>query len=216
MEQSLTDLDHVIVHPSRPLVIVDVDEVLAKFMAGFERFIGRHGYEMRVERFALFQNIYPAGATDHVGLERGVELFNSFFEHGADDLEPAEGAADALADISGRADVVILTNAPPHGRQARSGWLKTHGFDYPLVINSGLKGPAAAELSRRTAGASAFIDDLLPNLESVAEAAPAVTRFQMVADERLRPLAPCAPERHARHDEWPALKAAIEAKLFSR
>lgn len=214
MEQSLTDLDHVIVHPSRPLVIVDVDEVLAKFMAGFGRFVGRHGYEMRVEKFALFQNIYPVGQTDHVAIERGVELFNSFFEHGADDLEPAEGAADALADISGRADVVILTNAPEHGRQARRGWLTTHGFDYPLVINAGLKGPAAAELARRTAGASAFIDDLLPNLESVAEAAPAVSRFQMVADERLRPLAPSLPERHPRHDEWPALKAAIEAAIL--
>jgi hypothetical protein len=214
MEQSLTDLDHVIVHPSRPLVIVDVDEVLAKFMAGFERFVGRHGYEMRVEKFALFQNIYPLGQADHVAIERGVELFNSFFEHGADDLEPAEGAADALADLSSRAEVVVLTNAPGHGRAARSGWLLKHGFDYPLVINAGLKGPAAAELARRTVGASAFIDDLLPNLESVAEAAPAIARFQMVADERLRPLAPSLPERHARHDEWPALKTAIEAAIL--
>lgn len=214
MEQSLTDLDHVIVHPARPLVIVDVDEVLAKFMAGFERFVGRHGYEMRVEKFALFQNIYPLGQTDPIAIDLGVELFNSFFEHGANDLEPAEGAADALADISRRADVVILTNAPAHGREARSGWLKTHGFDYPLVINAGLKGPAAAGLSGRTTGSSAFIDDLLPNLESVAEAAPAIARFQMVADERLRPLAPAIPERHARHDDWPSLKAAIEAAIL--
>jgi len=214
MEQSLTDLDQVIVHPNRPLVIVDVDEVLAKFMAGFERFVGRHGYEMRVEKFALFQNIYPLGQRDPIAIERGVELFNAFFLDGSKDLQPAEGAADALADLSARADVVILTNAPPHGRHERSRWLKTHGFDYPLVINAGLKGPATAELARRTAGASAFIDDLLPNLESVAEAAPAVARFQMVADERLRPLAPCAPERHPRHDEWPALKAAIEAAIL--
>jgi phosphoglycolate phosphatase-like HAD superfamily hydrolase len=214
MEQSVTDLDHVIVHPKRPLVIVDVDEVLAKFMAGFERYVGRHGYEMRVDKFALFQNIYPLGETNHVEIERGVALFNDFFLHGADDLEPAEGAADALADLSSRADVVILTNAPGHGREARSGWLKKHGFDYPLVINAGLKGPAAADLSQRTAGASAFIDDLLPNLESVAESAPAISRFQMVADERLRPLAPSLPDRHARHDEWPALKAAIEAAIL--
>lgn len=214
MEQSLTDLDHVIVHPARPLVIVDVDEVLAKFMAGFERFVGRHGYEMRVEKFALFQNIYPLGQTDPIAIDLGVELFNAFFLDGARDLEPTEGAADALADISARAGVVILTNAPAHGRAARNGWLKTHGFDYPLVINSGLKGPAAADLSGRTTGASAFIDDLLPNLESVAEAAPAIARFQMVADERLRPLAPAIPERHPRHDDWPSLKAAIEAAIL--
>ncbi|HSK39589.1 MAG TPA: hypothetical protein VK943_07460 [Arenibaculum sp.] len=213
MEQRLTDLEHVVIDPRRPLLLVDVDEVLAKFMSGFERYLGRHGYEMRITRFALFQNIFPVGGEQSVEMEPGLKLFNGFFADGAGDLEPADGAADALADLSTQADIVILTNAPGHGRDARAGWLKTHGFDYPLVVNSGLKGPAAAEMAARTAGASVFIDDLLPNLESVAESAPAVRRFQMVADERLRPLAPSAPDRHPRHDEWPALKAAIEEIL---
>lgn len=216
MDATLTDLDHVVIDPRRPLVIVDVDEVLARFMAGLERYVGRHGYEMRITKFALFQNIFRVGETDHVDMPAGLELFNGFFRDGADDLEPAEGAADALADLSTRAEVVILTNAPGHGREARAGWLARHGFDYPLVVNAGLKGPAAAVLSARTSGASAFIDDLLPNLESVAESAPAVARFQMVADERLRPMAPCAPDRHTRIDEWPALKAAIEAAILLR
>lgn len=210
MEQPVTDLQHVLIDPRRPLLMVDVDEVLAKFMAGFERYLGRHGYEMRITRFALFQNIFPVGGEQAIEMEPGLKLFNGFFADGAADLEPADGAADALADLSPHADIVILTNAPGHGRDARAGWLKTHGFDYPLVVNSGLKGPAAADMAARTAGASVFIDDLLPNLESVAESAPAVRRFQMVADERLRPLAPCVPDRHPRHDEWPALKAAID------
>jgi hypothetical protein len=214
MQTAVTDLDHVVIDPRRPLVIVDVDEVLARFMLGLERFVGRQGYEMRITRFALFQNIYPVGSSEHVGVEAGLEMFNGFFADGADDLEPAEGAADALADLSARTEVVILSNAPGHGREARAGWLAKHGFDYPLVINAGLKGPAAAELAARTSGAAAFIDDLLPNLESVAEAAPAIHRFQMVADERLRPFAPCAPDRHPRHDEWPAMKAAIEAAIL--
>ena len=215
MEKPVTDLDHVIIDPRRPLIMVDVDEVLAKFMLGFEKFISRYGYEMRITRFALFQNIFPVGGEAPVEMEPGLKLFNGFFADGAGDLEPADGAAEALSDLSTQADIVILTNAPGHGRDARSGWLKKHGFDYPLVVNSGLKGPAAAEMAARTAGASVFIDDLLPNLESVAESAPAVRRFQMVADERLRPLAPCAPDRHPRYDEWPMLKAAIE-KVFPR
>jgi len=214
MQQAVNDLDHVRVSPTLPLVIVDVDEVLARFMLGLERYVGRRGYEMRIDRFALFQNIYPVGSQTCVDATAGLELFNGFFEHGADDLEPAEGAAEALADLSTRAEVVILTNAPEHGRTTRGGWLRRHGFDYPLVINSGLKGPAAKALAERTTGASAFIDDLLPNLESVAEHAPNVSRFQMVADERLRPLAPSLPDRHPRHDEWPALKAAIEAAIL--
>lgn len=199
--------------PTSPLLIVDVDEVLALFMAGLERFIARQGYEMRIDRFALFQNIYRAGETQHIDLETGRALFDAFFREGADDLHPVDGAADALADLSRRAGVVILTNAPDCGRESRTGWLARHGFDYPMILNSGVKGPMIAELAARTSGPVVFIDDLLPNLESSAESAPHVLRFQSVADPRLRPLAPQAPDRHPRHDEWTDLKPAIEAVI---
>ncbi|WP_421738420.1 hypothetical protein [Caulobacter sp.] len=215
MELSYSDSEAFAIDPAAPLVIVDVDEVLAQFMRGFGAFVGRHGFELRVDRFALFQNIYRPGETDHLDLIAGKVLFDDFFRDGADDLAPAEGAADALADLSTRAGVVILTNAPEHGRVARARWLKTHGFDYPLIINSGPKGPPAAGLAGRTTGPSVFIDDLLPQLESVAASAPGVGRFQMVTDERLRPLAPTAPDRHTRIDHWPTLKTAIEARLFA-
>ena len=45
------------------------------------------------------------------------------------------------------------------------------------------------------------------------QAIGSLTRFQMVADARLRPLAPSAPERHTRIDHWPDLKAAIDEAL---
>lgn len=88
-----------------------------------------------------------------------------------------------------------------------------HGLDYPLLLNSGPKGPLTAALVRQVEGPAAFIDDLIPNLDSVAEAAPHVSRFQMVADERLRPLAPSAPDRHPRIDEWPQLAEAVAEAL---
>lgn len=211
---SLSPIQDLNFRPAAPLLIVDVDEVLALFMAGLERFIARQGYEMRIDRFALFQNIYRAGEPDHIDLDTGKALFEAFFREGADDLHPVEGAADALADLSRQADVVILTNAPDIGRQSRTGWLARHGFDYPMLLNSGLKGPVIAELAARTTGPVVFVDDLLPNLESSAESAPQVRRFQSVADPRLRPLAPQAPERHPRHDEWIDLKPAIEAVIL--
>ncbi len=64
-----------------------------------------------------------------------------------------------------------------------------------------------------TMGRAAFIDDLLPNLDSVAETAPAVATFQMIADHRLRPLAFAAPERHPRIDDWEELARAIAAAI---
>ncbi|MES2035438.1 MAG: hypothetical protein V4466_14790 [Pseudomonadota bacterium] len=198
-----------------PLLIVDVDEVLAHFMGGFERYVGRQGYEMRIDRFALFQNLYRPGETDHLDFETGKALFDQFFFDGADDLDPVEGAADALATLSQDASVVILTNAPAHALESRTGWLSQHGFDYPMLLNSGLKGPTIKEMAALTSGKAAFIDDLLPNLDSSEESAPAVGRFQIIADQRLRPYAPIAPDRHGLHEDWatlgPALKASITA-----
>ncbi len=37
---------------ARPLVIVDVDEVLGLFMQGFGKFLESRGFEFRVDRFA--------------------------------------------------------------------------------------------------------------------------------------------------------------------
>jgi len=182
------------------------------FMRGFERFVGGHGYEMRITRFALFQNIFPTGESECIDLVRGRELFNLYFQTDAEHIEPAPGASEALTRLADTASIVILSNAPAHGREPRARWLVKNGLDYPLVINSGPKGPAVAALASRTSGPVAFVDDLLPNLESVAETAPQVRRFQLVADERLRPYAPSA-ERHPRIDDWPSLAAAIAAAL---
>lgn len=107
----------------------------------------------------------------------------------------------------------MLTNAPDYARAARARWLARHGMEYPLIINAGLKGEAVATLAARTSGPVAFIDDLIPNLNSVASAAPAVKRFQMVADPRLRLLAPSEPERHTRIDDWPDMRAALNLAL---
>ena len=86
----------------------------------------------------------------------------------------------------------------------RGDWLKRHGLPHPLILNTGPKGPVTAALVAQTPQKAAFVDDLLPNLDSVAEHAPAVATFQHVADERLRPLAPRS-ERHPRIDDWAEL-----------
>ncbi len=210
------DIHLVPVEPDTPLLIVDVDEVLAMFMQGFERFVATRGIEMRIERFALFQNLFRPGETEHLDVAEGRALFDAFFETDAEAIEPAPGAAAALEALARSAGIVILTNAPAASRAARGRWLQANGFPYPLVVNSGLKGPAVAALSARTRGPTAFVDDLLPNLDSVAEAAPATHRFQMVADERLQPLAWTAPDRHRRIDRWPDLRSALEAVVAMR
>lgn len=195
--------------PARPLVIVDVDEVLGHFMEGFGDFLAGRGLELRVDRFALFQNIYHPGAEAHLAIEEGRRHYDDFFRYGAGAMRVAEGAQDALRQVAERASVVILTNAPGQARLSRARWLGRHGLDYPLLLNTGPKGPLAAALVAQAHGPAAFIDDLLPNLDSVEQEAPQVARFQHVADTRLRPLAPSAPERHTRIDDWDALRGAL-------
>ena len=198
--------------PDRPLLIVDVDEVLGLFMLGFDRFVAERGFEMRIDRFALFQNIYPIGKTEHIDVETGKTLFNDFFRFGAEAMDPTPHAVESLNRLARDASVVVLTNAPDHAREGRARWLVKHGIDFPMIINEGAKGAAVAELASRTTGPSAFIDDLLPNLDSAHQAAPAVHRFQLVADERLRQYAPSSP-LHRRVDDWPTLADEIAAVL---
>lgn len=198
----------------RPLLLVDVDEVLGLFMQGFGRFLEDRGLEFRVDRFALFQNIYRPGEDQHLPIEEGKIHFDDFFRLGCGDMEPAPGGAEALRALSERANVVILTNAPGPARMARARWLGRHRMDYPLVLNTGPKGPLAAGMVRQVRAPAAFIDDLMSNLDSVEQSAPHVHRFQMVADPRLQPLAPTAPDRHRRIDDWGELRQAIEAAIF--
>jgi len=193
-------------------VIVDVDEVLGLFMAGFGAFIAERGYELRFERFALFQNIYRPGEGEHLDVAEGRALFEAFFRTGCGELEPAPGAVEALRRLRPKSELLILSNAPASAEKLRGAWLKRHGFPQALVLSSGPKGPITAALTAQTSGKTAFVDDLIPNLDSVAEHSPGTATFQHVADLRLRPLAPRS-ERHRRIDDWAELGEALEAAI---
>ncbi|WP_293353264.1 hypothetical protein [Phenylobacterium sp.] len=196
----------------RPLVLVDVDEVLGLFMQGFGDFLAGRGLEMRIDRFALFQNIYRPGATEHLDIAEGKKLFDAFFAGHCHEIEPAPGGIEALNRLAGSAEILILSNAPAEAERLRTQWLRKHGLSHPLILNSGPKGPIAAGLIAQTPQKTAFVDDLLPNLDSVQDHSPPTATFQHVADLRLRPLAPRS-DRHPRIDDWAELADAIEAAI---
>ena len=198
--------------PARPLVLIDVDEVLGLFMQGFGDYAATRGLEMRVDKFALFQNIYRPGESRHIDAVEGKALFDAFFAGHCDQMEPAPGAIDALNRLSDHAEILILSNAPAPAERLRTNWLRKHGLAHPLILNTGPKGPIAAGLVAQTMHPTAFVDDLLGNLDSVAEHSPTTATFQHVADLRLRPHAP-ASERHPRIDDWAQLGEAIEVAV---
>ena len=197
---------------ARPLVLIDVDEVLGLFMQGFGDFLRTHDLELRIDKFALFQNIYRPGASEHLEVTEGKALFDTFFASHCDDMEPAPGAIDALNRLSDHAEILILSNAPAPAERLRTNWLRKHGLAHPLILNTGPKGPIAAGLVVQTLHPTAFVDDLLGNLDSVAVHSPTTATFQHVADLRLRPHAP-ASQRHPRIDDWTQLGEAIEVAV---
>ncbi len=196
------------------LAVIDVDEVLGLFVQGFDRWLRGHGHELRMTSFALFANLYPVGGAEPADKIVGRGLFDGYFAEGCGVMEPAPGAAEALARVAARAAVVILTNAPECSRRLRGDWLRENGLPYPLVVNSGPKGPAVAALAAAAGGPCAFVDDLLSNLDSVADLAPAVARFQLVADPALRAFAPRG-DRHPRVEDWRALEPLLARTLAS-
>ncbi len=196
----------------RPLIIVDVDEVLGLFMKGFAKFLESQDLELRFDRYGLFQNIYRRGASEHLELAEGHRLFEIFFRTACGDMEPAPGAVAALDRLGRRAEILILSNAPAQAETLRADWLRRHGLPGALILSTGPKGPVAAGLTAQTARRSAFVDDLVPHLDSVAEHTPATATFQHIADPRLRPLAPRS-DKHPRIDDWADLADAIEAAV---
>ena len=191
-----------------PVAIVDVDEVLGLFVQGFDRWLRGRGHELRMTSFRLFGNVYAVDADEPADKADAQALFQLYFAEGCGRMEVAPGAAETLARVAEHAAVVILTNAPEASRRLRGDWLQRHGLPYPLVVNAGAKGPVVRTLAQAAGGPAAFIDDLLPNLDSSAEHAPDVARFQLVADPALRAMAPSG-LAHPRVEDWATLEGEL-------
>lgn len=198
----------------RPLVIVDADEVLFYFMRGLERFLETRNLYFDWASYALHGNIRQRQDDVPVAAEILHPLLQRFFAESTEDLEPVEGAAQALAALNETAQIVVLSNVPMPARAARVRALARHGMAYPLIANNGPKGPAVAALLRQSvAPAAVFVDDIPHNHTSVAELAATVHRLHYIADQRLAALLGPAPDCHHRAETWPDLQLHIQSLL---
>jgi hypothetical protein len=200
------------VQPGRPLVIVDADEVLLRFVDGFDRFLRRQGLFLDLTSYRLHGNVKRLDDQTAV-LDVEVTALLDEFRADLDWLEPVEAAQEVLTALAPRATVVVLTNITPNQAVPRVRNLAALGLDFPLVANSGPKGPAVKALAGRAAAPAFFIDDIPQHLASTAEAAPDVFRIHLIGDERLKALlAPCA-QAHLYAEDWRAAGAFIAEQL---
>jgi hypothetical protein len=114
-----------------------------------------------------------------------ARLIDRFFDERTRHMAPIDGAIDSLLHIGETADVVLLTNLPHSAGDHRRENLAGHGLPYPVVTNSGPKGPAIRDLLRRARKSSAvFIDDSPAYIASAYEHAPEVQLVHFLHDER--------------------------------
>ncbi|MDG1690945.1 MAG: hypothetical protein P8I95_02080 [Alphaproteobacteria bacterium] len=207
---TLAQLQSLTLDPTRPLIITDADEVLLKFMQRVEHYLETLGLWIDLSSFALSTNIKSRETNESVQVPT---LIDDFFASQTPYIEAADGAADTLSSLSEHAQIIVLTNLPAAHREARIENLKGHGMAYPVVVNSGLKGPAAKWLADKTTGPVFFLDDIPHNITSVAEHAPDVNCIHFIADPRLAKLISKAKGATARIDIWAEAHDFISGKI---
>jgi hypothetical protein len=199
----------------RPLIIADADEVLFQFMAKFLEFLEANGYRFDWSSFALTGNIRDA-KTDDV-IESGIvrKLMPRFFSEHAANMDPVADAANVLARLSDRAQVVVLSNVPIEARPDRLACLKANGLDYPLIANTGAKGPVVSAMLRGNSIPAVFIDDIPHNHASVADFADHVLRLHFIAHPRLAKMLDKAAGAHHRAESWLDIENLIDSHFIA-
>jgi hypothetical protein len=198
--------------PGRPLLIVDADEVLLRFVEGFDRFLGRQGLFLDLTTYRLHGNVKRRDDRTAV-LDVEVTALLDDFRRDLDSLDLVEGARDSLHVLARRLDIVVLTNISPSQAVPRLRNLESFGLALPVVANSGPKGESVKALASRSGRPSFFVDDIPQHLTSAAQQAPDVTRIHLIGDDRLKPLLPAAEHAHFRAEGWKDAEAFITRKL---
>jgi hypothetical protein len=196
----------------RPLIVVDADEVLLRFVDGFDRFLRRRELFLDLASYRLHGNVKRLDDRTAL-LDVEVTALLDEFRGDLDWLQPVEAAQEVLTALSVRSGVVVLTNITASQAVARARNLAALGLDFPLVANSGLKGPAVKSLAQRAQAPAFFIDDIPQHLASSAESAPEVIRIHLIGDARLKPLLPPCALAHLYAEDWRAAGAFIQDHL---
>lgn len=198
---------------SEPLVICDVDEVALHFIAPLETYFARNGFELIEPRFKLTGNIRARDGGAMASQDEVRALIHGFFAEETENQQPVAHAADTLAALSARAQVIMLTNMPERFRSSREKTLRRHAIPYPVLTNIGPKGPAVAKLVEARGAPVFFLDDSASNVTSVRDHVESVHLIRFIADERFFALAEPIEGLHLLSNCWQDTRRYIEGVL---
>lgn len=186
----------------RPLLILDVDDVVLEFIRPFPRFLEERGFGLTIASFRLTGNIAERASGRLVEQAEVWELLDEFFADQAAWQSITDGAAEALSRFSDQAEIVLLTAMPHRHRATRRAHLDALGLSYPLLTTEMAKGPAVAKLRGPQRRPIAFVDDQPPNLVSARESVADAHLFHLMADNSLREFLPPLPEDITVVQDW--------------
>ena len=186
----------------RPLLVLDVDDVVLEFIRPFPRFLQSRGFGLTLASFRLTGNIAEQASGRLVEQAEVTALLDEFFHGQADWQSITDGAAEALAMLRDRVEIVLLTAMPHKHRATRRAHLDALGLDYPLLTTEMAKGPAVAKLRGKKRRPVAFVDDQPSNLVSARQSVADAHLFHLMADNSLRAFLPPLPDDIVVVQDW--------------
>ena len=188
--------------PERPLVICDVDEVVVHFTRDFEDFLAGRGLWLDTSIMLFSGNVRDQKTRALLSPDEIEKVVVQFFAERTLEMETIEGAVDALHSIEKSADVIMLTNLPHEAGDDRRANLAGHGLNFPVVTNSGPKGPAIQKIAAQISAPVVFIDDSPGFITSAFHHAPDVHLIHFLHDERYARLVAPLDFVSLRTDTW--------------
>ena len=186
----------------RPLLVLDVDDVVLEFIRPFPRYLKSRGFGLTLASFRLTGNIAETASGRLVEQAEVAALLGEFFDAQADWQSITDGAAEALATLGQRAEIVLLTAMPHKHRAVRRAHLDVLGLNYPLLTTEMAKGPAIAKLRGAKGRPVAFVDDQPNNLLSARSSVADAHLFHLMADNSLRAVLPPIPDDIISVHDW--------------
>ncbi|WP_256750437.1 DUF2608 domain-containing protein [Mesorhizobium sp. Mes31] len=186
----------------RPLLVLDVDDVVLEFIRPFPHFLKSRGFGLTLASFRLTGNIAETESGRLIEQAEVTALLGEFFDAQADWQSMTDGAADALAGLGDRAEIILLTAMPHRHRSTRRAHLDALGLNYPLLTTEMAKGPALAKLRGAKGRRIAFVDDQPHNLLSARDSVADAHLFHLMADNSLRAFLPPVPDDIVVVQDW--------------
>lgn len=197
----------------RPLLILDVDDVVLEFIRPFPHFLKSRGFGLTLASFRLTGNIAETASGRLIEQPEVTALLGDFFDTQADWQSVTDGAEQALASLGDRAEIVLLTAMPHRHRAARRAHLDALGLPYPLLTTEMAKGPAVAKLRGSKGRPVVFVDDQPANLISARNSVADAHLFHLMADNSLRAFMPPVPDDIISVEDWHEAAPKIASAL---